>query len=553
MDSSSKGLEEARAESPPVYDDAKSLPGEITGLPNTETQRGLRSRHVQFLALGGCIGTGLFVGSGQTLSTVGPAPLFMGYIAMSSVVYFVMNMLGEMTTYLPVRGVSVPHFISRFTEPSLGFAVGYNYWYSYAMLLASEVTAAALVIDYWPSSVNVGVWIAIVLIVILVLNIVAVSWYGEAEFWFASLKIIAIIGLIILGVVLFFGGGPNHDRLGFRYWQRPGAFKEPYLVPSNVNTGRFLAFWTALIKSGYSFIFSPELITTAAGEAVEPRRNIPKATNRFIYRLFTFYILGSLVIGVTVAYNDKSLLQGVASGSDGAGASPFVIGIQNAGIVGLNHVINAAILISAFSAGNSWVYAGSRVLYSLACEGQAPKLFTRCTKQGVPYPAVLVTWMIGLLAFLNLSNSGSAVFYWFTNITTVGGFISWVLVGVAYLRFRNALQFHGLLESLPFRTPFQPWGAYYAILVIGLLAITNGYAVFFPGAFTASDFLVSYILFPIFFALYLGHKLWFRTPWMIKASEIDIFTGKEEIDRMCENEVERLPRNWLERVWWWIA
>ena len=319
------------------------------------------------------------------------------------------------------------------------------------MLLASEVTAAGLVIEYWPSSVSVGVWIAIILIgkssfqttayvrrltennlVILLLNIVAVSWYGEAEFWFASLKIIAIIGLIILGVVLFFGGGPNHDRLGFRYWQRPGAFVEPYLVP-NVNTGRFLAFWTALIKSGFSFIFSPELITTAAGEAVAPRRNIPKATNRFIYRLFAFYVLGSLVIGVTVAYNDKNLLQGVASGGSGAGASPFVVGIQNAGIAGLNHVINAAILISAFSSGNSWVYAGSRTLYSMACEGQAPKFFTRCTKHGVPYNAVLITWSIGLLSFLNLSASGATVFYWFTNITTIGGFISWVLVGVAYL------------------------------------------------------------------------------------------------------------------------
>ncbi|KAJ5671901.1 hypothetical protein N7507_001028 [Penicillium longicatenatum] len=551
MDPSPKGMEEGKV---PLdfYEEPKTLQGEVEGIDSGETHRGLSSRHIQFLALGGCIGTGLFVGSGSTLSTVGPAPLLMGYIVMSTVVYFVMNMLGEMTTYLPVRGVSVPYLINRFTEPSLGFAVGYNYWYSFSMLTASEVTAAGLVIQYWPINVSVGVWIAIILLVILVLNIVAVSWYGEAEFWFASLKIIAIIGLIILGVVLFFGGGPSHDRLGFRYWEHPGAFKEPYLV-SNVNTGRFLAFWTALIKSGFSFIFSPELITTAAGEAVAPRRNIPKATNRFIYRLFAFYVLGSLVIGVTVAYNDKNLLQGVASGSSGAGASPFVIGIQNAGISGLNHVINAAILISAWSSGNSWVYAGSRTLYSLACEGQAPKIFTRCSKNGVPYAAVLVTWSIGLLAFLNLSSSGSDVFYWFTNITTVGGFLSWILVGVAYLRFRRALDFHGMLDSRPFKTPFQPWGTYYALVVVSLLAITNGYTIFFPGSFTASGFLVSYIVFAIFFALYFGHKIWYRTPWMVPAADVDIFSGKEEIDRMCELDVEKQPRNWLERVWWWIA
>ncbi|KAJ5993659.1 hypothetical protein N7451_009383 [Penicillium sp. IBT 35674x] len=535
MDPSPKGMEEGKA---PLdfYEESKTLQGEVEGIDSGETHRGLSSRHIQFLALGGCIGTGLFVGSGSTLSTVGPAPLLMGYIVMSSVVYFVMNMLGEMTTYLPVRGVSVPYLINRFTEPSLGFAV------------ASEVTAAGLVIEYWQIDVSVGVWIAIILLVILLLNIVAVSWYGEAEFWFASLKIIAIIGLIILGVVLFFGGGPNHDRLGFRYWQNPGAFKEPYLV-SNVSTGRFLAFWTALIKSGFSFIFSPELITTAAGEAVAPRRNIPKATNRFIYRLFAFYVLGSLVIGVTVAYNDKNLLQGVASGSSGAGASPFVIGIQNAGISGLNHVINAAILISAWSSGNSWVYAGSRTLYSLACQGQAPQIFTRCSKNGVPYAAVLVTWAIGLLAFLNLSSSGSDVFYWFTNITTVGGFISWVLVGIAYLRFRRALDSHGMLESRPFKTPFQPYGTYYALVVVSLLAITNGYTIFFPGSFTASGFLVSYIVFVIFFALYFGHKIWYRTPGWFRLPMLISSRAK----RRLIGYVEKQPRNWLERVWWWIA
>ncbi|KAH8427865.1 uncharacterized protein LDX57_005570 [Aspergillus melleus] len=418
------------------------------------------------------------------------------------------------------------------------------------MLLATEVTAAGLIIEYWTTYVNVGVWITIVLVVILVLNIVAVSWYGEAEFWFATLKIIAIIGLIILGVVLFFGGSPKHDRLGFRYWQNPGAFN-PYLVPGN--TGRFLGFWTALIKSGFSFIFSPELITTAAGEVEAPRRNIPKATKRFIYRVFTFYILGSLVIGVTVAYNDPGLLSGVANGGSGAGASPFVIGIQNAGIAGLDHVVNAAILISAWSSGNAWLFAGSRTLYSLACGGHAPKVFARCNRNGVPYVAVISTWAIGLLSYLNLSSSGANVFYWFTNITTVGGFINWVLIAIAYLRFRKALIAHNLLDTLPFRTPLQPWGSYFIILIVSVLTLTNGYAVFFPGQFTAADFLVSYLVIAIFVALYVGHKIWYRTPWMTKVSEIDLFTGKEEIDRLCEEDFERQPRNWLERVWWWIA
>ncbi|KAL3436980.1 proline-specific permease [Aspergillus tetrazonus] len=543
-----KSMEEGRTPSVQYgYGEPKTLEGEIE--EHTATKRGLSSRQLQLLAIGGCIGTGLFVGTSTVLTQTGPAPLLMSYIVMASIVWFVMNVLGEMTTYLPIRGVSVPYLIGRFTEPSIGFASGYNYWYSFAMLLASEVTASGLIIEYWNPPVSVGLWIAIVLVVILALNVFAVEWYGESEFWFAGLKILAIIGLIILGVVLFFGGGPNHDRLGFRYWQDPGAFN-PYLVPGD--TGKFLGFWTALIKSGFSFIFSPELITTAAGEVEAPRRNIPKATKRFIYRVFTFYILGSLVIGVTVAYNDPTLEAGVESGGSGAGASPFVVAIQNAGIGGLNHVVNAAILISAWSSGNAWCYAGSRTLYSLAGEGQAPKIFTRTNRTGVPYVAVLATWTIGLLSFLNLSSSGQTVFYWFTNITTVGGFINWVLIGIAYLRFRKALQFHGMLDMLPFKTPLQPYGTYYVMFIISILTLTNGYAVFFPGRFTASDFLVSYIVFAIFLALYAGHKIWYRTPWLTKVSEVDIFTGKDEIDRLCENDMERQPRNWLERVWWWI-
>lgn len=418
------------------------------------------------------------------------------------------------------------------------------------MLIASEVTAAALIIEYWTEAVPVAAWITIILVVILVLNVIAVSFFGEAEFWFASIKIIAILGLIILGIVLFFGGGPNHDRLGFRYWVHPGAFN-PYLVGGA--TGRFLGFWTAFIRSGFSFIFSPELITTAAGEATSPRRNIPKATKRFIYRLFAFYILGSLVVGVTVAYNDPDLLSGVEHGGHGAGASPFVIGIQKAGIKGLNHVINAAILTSAWSSGNSWLYAGSRTLYSLACTGQAPKVFALCNRKGVPYVSVLFTFAIACLSYLNVSNSGSTVFYWFTNITTVGGFISWIVILIAYLRFRGAMKYQGLLHTMPFKTPLQPYATYYALFVVSLLTLTNGYAVFFPGQFTASGFLVSYLVFAIFLALYLGHKLWYRTPWMTKVSEVDVLSGKEEIDRMCEYDEERQPRNWLERFWFWLV
>ncbi|XXH01716.1 hypothetical protein Hte_008077 [Hypoxylon texense] len=524
--------------------------GEVNLESEHQLQRGLKSRHIQFLALGGAIGTGLFVGSGQILATTGPAPLFMAYLSMMACVWVVMNNLAEMVTYLPMKGISIPYFVGRFVEPSLAFADGWNYWYAYTMLVAAECTAGAIILQYWTTAVPVAVWIAVQLLVILFLNIIAVSFFGEAEFWFASIKLLTIIGLIILGIVLFFGGGPNHDPLYFRYWQEPpygpGAFV-PYLVGGN--TGRFLAYWTALVRAGFSFITSPELIALSAGETVAPRRNIPKAARRFVWRLAIFYGLGSLVIGVVVRNDDPQLL----SGDSNASASPYVIGIARAGIQGLNHVINAAILTSAWSAGNAFCYSGSRVLYSMARNGQAPRWFGRTTKRGVPWVAVAFTLLVGCLAFLNVSNSGAQVFQWFTNISTISGFIAWIVIMITYLRFRKAMARAGMLETLPFRTPLQPYATYVVLFIISLLTLTNGFQVFFPSQWSASNFLAAYITIPIFLALYLVHKVVYRTPLAIRVEDVDVLSGKKEMDDMAAMDREPVPRNWVEKAWYWLA
>lgn len=263
------------------------------------------------------------------------------------------------------------------------------------------------------------------LIVTIGLNLFAVAYFGEAEFWFASIKIIAIIGLIILGFVIALGGGPDHDRLGFRYWNNPGAFNE-YLVPGT--TGQFLGFWHALVRAGFSYILSPEFLCNTAGECQAPQVNIPKASRRYIYRLFFFYILSALVIGILVPWDNPRLF-----GSSNASASPFVIGIQNASIPVLNHIINAVILTAAWSAGNSLLYAGSRILYGMACEGNAPAVFKRCNRWGVPYAAVLASSLPGLLAYLTISGDGAKVFNWLTTLAIVSGFMNWVVVLFTYL------------------------------------------------------------------------------------------------------------------------
>ncbi|PNY28313.1 Proline-specific permease [Tolypocladium capitatum] len=509
-----------------------------------QLERGLKSRHIQFLALGGAIGTGLFVGSGSILASTGPAPLFMAYLSMMLIVWNIMNNLAEMVVYLPMRGITVPYFVGRFVDPSLAFAAGWNYWYAYAMLVGAEATAAGIVIDYWKPPVHIAVWIAIVLVVMLLLNIIAVSFFGEAEFWFASIKLITICGLIILGIVLFFGGGPDqHGVLGFHYWSTPGSFK-PYKADGNA--GRFLGYWHAFVSAGFAFITSPELIAIAAGETVAPRRNIPKAARRFVWRLAVFYGISSLIIGILVPYDNDKLL-----GASNASASPFVIGIQLAGIPVLNNIINAAILTSAWSAGNSFLYSGSRVLYSMALNGQAPKCFRLTNRGGVPYVAVLFTWAFGLLAFMNVSNSGSTVFGWFSNISTISGFIAWIVVMITYLRFRRAMIYHNMLHILPYRTPLQPYATYVTLVMVSLLTLTNGFQTFVP--FSAKDFVAAYITIPVFFVLYAGHKIVFRTPWCIPVEQVDCISGKKEMDELEAMDVERVPKNWAQKAWYWIA
>lgn len=515
-------------------------------------QRGLSSRHVQFISLAGAIGTGLFVGSGAALATSGPAGLLVGYLVLCFFVWFVMNQLAEMVTFIPIPGKSTPYALcSRFTgNKSLAFAAGLNLFYAQALLAPAEISAAAFVIQYWTTKVNVAVWISIFWATMVALNFCAVQVFGEIEFWIASIKIFTLTGLIIVGFVIFFGGAPDSNGiLGFHYWNHPSAFNE-YLVSGN--TGKFLACWTAIIKSAFAFILTPELICICASEAEAPRVNLPKAANRFVYRLFFFYIVSVIIIGCIVSFKDPELMNAISSGKEGAGASPFVIGIQQAGIPVLNHIVNAAILTSAYSAGNSFLYSASRTLYSMSLTGDVPQIFSSVNKFGVPYVSVATASAICLLSYLNVSNSSAAAFTWFSNISTVSGFIEWVFVAITYIRYRKALKFHGIDHRVTYRPKLQLFGAYANIFFFSLVALTNGYAVFFN--FNASDFVAAYITLPIVFFLYVSHAIYTKNyRFFAPPEEIDVFSGLEDIEKEVADYVVKEPRNFIERIWFWIA
>lgn len=509
--------------------------------------RGLKSRHIQFIALGGTIGTGLFLGIGRAFTQAGPLSVLLGYTFTGLAVFAMMMSLGEMATWLPLPG-AIPQFCSRYVDDSVGFAVGWNNWYSCAITLCAEISAATSVIQYWQGAdhINVAAWISIIIVLVVCLNIFAVSIYGEAEFIFASIKIITILGLLILALIIDVGGVPGQPRLGFHYWRDPGAMKA-YI--STGSTGRFLGLWSTLVNAAFSY-GGVEMVAVAAGEAENPRHNIPKAVRRVFWRILFFYVLGTLAIGVLVPYNDEHLLSALASGANGAARSPWVIAINRAGIKVLPSIINAVILTSASSSANAFLYTGSRYLFALAQSRQAPRFLLRCTKAGVPIWCVAITASISLLTYMSVSSGSNTVFEWFQNLTTISTLFTWVSINWAYIGFYRACKAQGIdRNTLPFKSPFQPFLGWIALVFFSLIIFFNGFDSI-AGGFSYQNFITDYIGVPIYFALLLFWKVFKRTHF-VKPAEADLYTGKAALDAI--EWPERVPRNMLERIWFWIA
>lgn len=502
-------------------------------------QRKLKSRHVQFLALSGAIGTGLFVGTGQVISLAGPLSAVLAYFITGFNLYAVINSMGEMATWLPLPG-AVPVYAARFVDEALGFTLGWNYWYQFAIGVPIEISAAALVIDYWPNAVSSAVWITVLFVVILAVNCLPVRVYGELEFFLGSIKLTTIIGLMLLMFIITLGGTPTHDRIGFRYWQTPGPMNE-YLETGSL--GRFLAFWKVFIQATFSYGGS-EMVVVAAGETENPRRNIPKAVRRVFWRIAIFYVGSIFLVTLCVSSRDHRLLNAIDSGASGVGASPFVIAIENGGIKVLPSIINAVVLTSALSAGNSFFYASTRILYSTALDGKAPRIL-RYEKFGVPYACVGVTATLSLLVYLNVAASSADVFFWISNLSSVSTLIVWTSISITYIRFNQGLKYHGIpRSSLPFKTPFQPYLAYFAAIFSSTVAFFNGFDAFFPGHFSAKSFIPPYIDVPIFAGLFLGYKILYKTKF-VKVEDMDLWSGKEEADELESTWEEPKPRNFL--------
>lgn len=412
---------------------------------SSKLQRGLKNRHIQLIAMGGAIGTGLFLGSAQVIQSAGPS-IILGYAIGGLIAFLIMRQLGEMIVEEPVAG-SFSHFANKYWGKFPGFLAGWNYWILYVLVAMTELTAVAKYINYWWPHIPSWVSVLFFFVVITAINLTNVKFYGESEFWLAIIKVVAVISMIIFGLYLLFTAGPDSTASFSNLWTHGGFFPNGF-------DGLF--YMLAFLMFAFGGI---ELIGMAAAEADDPKKTIPKAINQVVIRILIFYV-GSLTILLSlVPWNQLDL--------GGLDKSPFVMIFSQLGIGWAAHLLNFIILTAALLVYNSGMYANSRMLYGLAQQGNAPAVFKKVNKEGVPIPAVLLSAVLifgcVLLNYFVPEDALGHLMY-----VVVGALVlNWAMISLTHLKFRSAMK--TLHHKVSFPALWSPVSNYIVLLFIAVV------------------------------------------------------------------------------------
>lgn len=483
--------------------------GEISAGAQEEThlKRKLKSRHLTMISIGGAIGTGLFLSSGSAIHTAGPGGALLGYMLVGAMVYFVMTSLGEMAAYMPTSG-SFSSYASKFVDPAFGFSIGWLYWFNWAMTIAAELTASTMIMKFWFPDSPSWIWSGAFLAIIFLLNYLSVKGYGEGEYWLSLIKVSAIVIFLIVGVLMIFGimGG---EAVGFKNFTMGDA---PF-------SGGILGVFVVFIAAGFSFQ-GTEIVGVAAGESEDPAKNVPKAIKSVFWRILLFYVFAIFVIGLLIPYTNANLQ------NDSVMVSPFTLVLKKAGIAFAASLMNAVILSAVLSAGNSSVYASTRMLFSMAKEGQAPRIFGKLNKRGVPVVSMIFTCAIGALAFLASFFGDGTVYLWLMNAIGITGFIFWLGISVSHYRFRKGFLAQGhSLDELPYRAKWFPIGPIFAVACGIIVIIAQNFQAFLADKVDWGSVVAAYLGIPLFLILFFGYKF-VRKSKIVKPEEMD-FTFKD--------------------------
>lgn len=469
---------------------AANTPQEAASSHDT-LSRTMESRHLTMISLGGVIGTGLFLSSGHTIHEAGPFGAVLAYAIGSVLVYCVMLSLGELSVAMPYAG-SFHLYANRFIGPGTAFTIAILYWLNWAVALASEFTAAGLLMQRWFPDSSPWVWSALFIAVVFVLNILSVRLYGEAEFWFASIKVVAIVVFIVIGVLVIVGAIPRSGSgAGAATTGAPGLsnFWADGWFPNG-----FAPVFSTLLTVVFAFS-GTEVIGVAAGETKDPGTAVPKAVHTTVLRLVIFFI-GS--IGVMAA-----LIPWKESGVD---TSPFVLVFQSIGMPFAGDIMNAVVLTAVLSAANSGLYVCSRMVWSLAKERMLPTALAKTNYHGVPVPAVLVSLAGGLLALLSSVFAADTVYLALVSVSGLATLLVWISVSVCHILFRRELRARGTsLDTLGYRAPGFP---FVPVLAIALCVFALVLVAVDPSQRSMIVMMVPFVA--ACYAFYYGREAWRR-------------------------------------------
>lgn len=459
-------------------------------------KRGLSNRHIQLIALGGAIGTGLFLGIGQAAILAGPA-VILGYAIAGLIAFFIMRQLGEMVVDEPVSG-SFSFFANKYWGPFAGFSSGWNYWVLYILVSMAELTAIGVYVQFWWPEIPLWASSTFFFIVINAINLASVKIFGEAEFWFSIIKVLAIIAMIIFGAYLLVSGTGGESATVQNLYNDGGFFPKGWLTVDG--DGKYQGLLAALVIIMFSF-GGLELVGITAAEAENPERNIPKATNQVLYRILIFYVGSLIILFSLMPWRDIT-----------ADTSPFVMVFNS-----LNHLkfevfgttlylnkiianaLNIIVLTAALSVYNSCVYSNSRMLYGLAVQGNAPKVLTKLNKNHVPVVGILVSAFFAVICVIINKVIPEKALGILMSLVVSSLIINWIMISLTHLFFRKEKKAKGIKTSFP--TIFYPWTNYLSLLFLaGVLVM-----MWFTGLKISVELIPLWLLL-LYLAYYLVYK-----------------------------------------------
>jgi arginine/ornithine permease len=411
-------------------------------------KREMKSRHLYMISLGGVIGTGLFIGSGYAIGEAGPMGTILAYLVGGLLMYLAMVCLGELSVIMPVSGSFQAH-ATKFIGPGTGFMIGWIYWLSWALYVGLEFIAAGLLMKRWFPDVPIWIWCVLFIVLLFSINALSTKTFAETEYWFAGIKVLAVILFIGIGLCAMFGL-ITMDGTSTPYFSN---IVGDGLFPTGL-TGVFIVMMTVI----YAFQGS-EIMGVAAGETEQPEKNIPKAIRTIVVRIVVFYILAVFVLSALVPWKQAGVLE-----------SPFVTVLDIIGIPYAADIMNFVILTAILSVGNTGLFASTRILYSLSNDGMAHPLFGKLNKRGVPVNALLVTLAFALLSLLTSFIAETTLFVVLLSVSGIGGTVTWLIIALSQYRFRKQyLNEGGKVEDLKYRVRLFPFVPILCILICVLL------------------------------------------------------------------------------------